>query len=95
MASALLTVVYSLSLPLVTVLATLMPHPRNPAKQNAPSDQDSGVVGHLLTSLAALMTIAPLTLPLDSEGAQEPTTKLARRTRTRYSQGVRLQDQRD
>ena len=62
MASALLTVVYSLSLPVVVVLVALVARLGNPAKQNAPNDQDSGAVARLLTSLVALMTIAPLTL---------------------------------
>ena len=80
-------VVSALPLPLVTVLATLMPHPRNPAKPNAPNDQDPGAVGHLLTRLAALRTVAPLALPLTAKahknlqqswrGAQEPDTAKA------------------
>ena len=79
-------VVSALPLPLVTVLATLMPHPRNPAKPNAPNDQDPGALGHLLTRLAALRTVAPLTLPLTAKahtvqqswrGAQEPDTAKA------------------
>ena len=69
-------VVSALPLPLVAMLVTLTPPPYDPAKQNTPDEQNPGAVGHLLTRLAALRTVAPLTLPLDSEGAQEPTTKI-------------------
>ena len=68
--------VSALPLPLVAVLVTLTPPPHDPAKQNTPDEQNPGAVGQLLTRLAALRTVAPLTLPLDSEGAQEPTTKI-------------------
>ena len=69
-------VVSALPLPLVAVLVTLTTPPHDPAKQNTPDEQNPGAVGQLLTRLAALRTVASLSLPLDSEGAQEPTTKI-------------------
>ena len=80
-------VVCALPLPLVAIPMALTPPPHDPAKRNTSDDQDPGAVGHLLTRLAALRTVAPLTLPLTAKahknlqqswrGAHEPDTAKA------------------